>query len=276
MPTAAGATMHATPPLPGAPDAPVRHHQGVCGRYVASRAAQELVAAFGVDVDSTGGALRPTFNAAPTSRQPVVRRAPGDGTDDRDGEPDRELVLAAWGLVPFFAREPTGGARTINARVETVLDKPSYRRAVRTSRCLVPVDGWYEWTPGAEGPRARKQPWFMAPADGSGLALAGICETWRPKDDPAAPPLVTFSVLTRDAQEDLRAVHDRMPVVLDADLHADWLDTGLRTTGDVADLLALARSRRAAVTRTPVGTAVGSVRSNGPELVVPVGPVLGG
>lgn len=259
----------------------------VCGRYVASRAAQELVAAFGVDVDSTGGALRPTFNAAPTSRQPVVRRARDDardgasegGSDADRADPRRELVLAAWGLVPFFAREPTGGARTINARVETVLDKPSYRRAVRTSRCLVPVDGWYEWTPGADGPKARKQPWFMAPADGSGLALAGICETWRPKDDPGARgddrALLTFSVLTRDAQEDLRAVHERMPLVLDADLHADWLDAGLRATGDVADLLAEARSRRAAVTRAPVGTAVGSVRSNGPDLVVPVGPVLG-
>lgn len=253
----------------------------VCGRYVASRAVQELVAAFGVDADSTGGALRPTFNAAPTSRQPVVRRARDDGTGAEDDEPRRELVLAAWGLVPFFAREPTGGARTINARVETVLDKPSYRRAVRTSRCLVPVDGWYEWTPGAQGPKARKQPWFMAPADGSGLALAGICETWRPKGQDGRPrdddlELLTFSVLTRDAQEDLRAVHDRMPVVLDADLHADWLDPALRATGDVADLLAAARSRRAAVTRTPVGTAVGSVRSNGPDLVVAVGPVLGG
>lgn len=249
----------------------------VCGRYAASRAAQELVAAFDVDVDSTGGELRPTFNAAPTSRQPVVRRAPEEQAGEPgDEDPRRELLLAAWGLVPFFAREPTGGARTINARVETVLDKPSYRRAVRTSRCLVPVDGWYEWTPGAQGPKARKQPWFMAPADGSGLALAGICETWRPKDDPEAPALVTFSVLTRDAQEDLRAVHDRMPVVLDADLHADWLDPGLRATGDVADLLATARSRRAPVTRAPVGTSVGSVRSNGPDLVVPVGPVLGG
>lgn len=261
----------------------------VCGRYVASRAAEELVAVFGVDVDSTGGALRPTFNAAPTSRQPVVRRAPesragdgaGDGAVDHGGDVRRELVLAAWGLVPFFAREPTGGARTINARVETVLDKPSYRRAVRTSRCLVPVDGWYEWTPGAQGPRARKQPWFMAPADGSGLALAGICETWRPRGQDGPPgaddvELLTFSVLTRDAQDDLRAVHDRMPVVLDADLHADWLDPGLRATGDVADLLALARSRRASVTRTPVGTSVGSVRSNGPDLVAPVGPVLGG
>ena len=249
---------------------------------MASRGAEELVAAFGVDVDSTGGLLRPTFNAAPTSRQPVVRRAGdrdaggSDGADGSDGH--RELALATWGLVPFFAREPTGGGRTINARVETVLDKPSYRRAVRTSRCLVPVDGWYEWTraeQGADGPRARKQPWFMTPADGSGLALAGICETWRSRDDEAAAPLLSFSVLTRDAQEDLREVHERMPLVLDADLHADWLDPSLRATGEVADLLAAARSRRAAIARAPVGTAVGSVRSNGPDLVVPVGPVLG-
>lgn len=234
------------------------------------------MAAFDLDVDSTAGALRPTFNAAPTSRQPVVRRgheqeAGGDGPEAP--EPRRELVLATWGLVPFFAREPTGGGRTINARIETVLDKPSYRRAVRTSRCLVPVDGWYEWTPGEGG--APKQPWFMSPADGSPLALAGICETWRPKDEPDAEPLLSFSVITRDAQEDLRAVHERMPLVVDADLHGDWLDAGLRATGDVADLLATARSRRAEVTRTPVGTAVGSVRSNGPELLVPVGPVLG-
>ena len=253
----------------------------VCGRYVASRDAEELTAAFDLDVDSTGGFLRPTFNAAPTSRQPVVRRAreaqgqeAGEGGSEHPA-PRRELALALWGLVPFFAREPTGGGRTINARVETVLDKPSYRRAVRTSRCLVPVDGWYEWTPGAEGPRARKQPWFMAPADGSPLALAGICETWRPKDEDAEP-LLSFSVITRDAQEDLREVHERMPLVLDAGLHDDWLDAGLRSTGDVADLLATARSRRTEVTRTPVGTAVGSVRSNGPELLVPVGPVLGG
>ena len=249
----------------------------VCGRYVASRGAEELVAAFDLDVDSTAGALRPTFNAAPTSRQPVVRRAAEqEAGGDGPGGPQqrRELALALWGLVPFFSREPTGGGRTINARVETVLDKPSYRRAVRTTRCLVPVDGWYEWTPGEQG--ARKQPWFMAPADGSPLALAGICETWRPEDDDAARPLLSFSVITRDAQEDLREVHERMPLVLGADLHGDWLDAALRSTGDVADLLATARSRRTAITRTPVGTAVGSVRSNGPELVVPVGPVLGG
>ncbi len=281
----------------------------MCGRYAASRGAEELVEELGIAVDATGGRLRPTYNAAPTTQRAIVRAAaPGPaataeatGTSGTTGPPRRELALAGWGLVPFFSRDGTGGARMINARSETVMDKPAYRRAIRRSRVLVPVDGWYEWQRGTEDGKATKVAHFMSATDGATLLLAGIAETWRPRtsDGPgdggtgAGPAgkegvddaVTTFSILTRDAHGILAQVHDRTPVIVPSDLLDDWIDTGLDGRDDVTALLAAtlgavpegapaSAGGTGGLQAVPVGRAVGNVRSEGPGLVAPTGPPL--
>ncbi len=271
----------------------------MCGRYAASRGAEELVEELGIAVDATGGRLRPTYNAAPTTQRAVVRAAT-PATPAIVGPPRRELALAGWGLVPFFSRDGSGGARMINARSETVLEKPAYRRAIRRSRVLVPVDGWYEWQRRTEDGRATKVAHFMSATDGATLLLAGIAETWRPRagegaggdrdGDGAAgagldDAVTTFSILTRDAHDVLAQVHDRTPVVVPADLLDDWIDTGLDGRDDVAALLAAtlgavpggapaSAGGAGGLQAVPVGRAVGNVRSTGPGLVAPTGPPL--
>ena len=264
----------------------------MCGRYAASAGAEEVVEAFDVDADLTGGELRPTWNAAPTQRRAAVvarpRTEPGDeaGAGPEVGaEPGatrRELRLLTWGLVPSWSKDRSGGARMINARAESVLERPAYRRAAAARRCLVPADGWYEWQR-LEGDGApRKQPYFMSLADGGPLALAGIYEHWRPRppagsgeDDEAGEWLTTFAVLTRDAEPGLAAVHERMPVVLPPEQWAAWLDPQRRRPEEVGEVLGAALAvppgRFSAV---PVAARVGSVRSDDPELLTPVGPPL--
>lgn len=199
----------------------------MCGRYVNSRTVDELAEVFSAVPDEDAQTLEPDYNVAPTDPVAAVlmRRPRGeDGT--RRGEPVRRLTVLRWGLVPSWAKDRRIGTRMINARLETAAEKPAFRRAFAARRCLLPADGYYEWTSLAEGPggaggpgrgRARKQPWLVRPADGSVLALAGLYEVWR---DPAAfeAPLVwTSAVLTTEAVDEAGRVHDRMPMLVEGD-----------------------------------------------------------
>ncbi len=304
----------------------------VCGRYAASRRADDLAEEF--EVDATGGdapgeepaAAEPDYNVAPTKRAPVVleRRPPDEG---RAGEPDdpaasavdaegeatadaavqaaateaerraeqaeragargsagaapggsgdavRWLRLLTWGLVPSWAKERSIGNRMINARAETLLDKPAYRRAAISRRCLIPADGWYEWQQSptetdAKG-KPRKQPFFMHPLTGGPIAMAGVYELWRnPQahpDDPAAW-LATYAVITTEAEPGLDVIHDRMPLVLPRDRWDAWLDPQLRDPDAVRALLQPPVPGR--FLATPVTNRVNAVSNNGPELVEP-------
>lgn len=238
----------------------------MCGRYASTKDPARLAAEFAA-VDATEGmAPGPDHNVAPTKRVVAVVERPQRG---EDGEPEpsgteRTLRVLRWGLVPSWAKERSIGSRMINARAETVATKPAFRRSVARHRCLVPADGWFEWKR-ADG---RKQPFYLTRTDGASLAFAGIFATWR---DPAAgedtPPLVTCAVVTTAAVGPLTEVHDRMPLLLDADQWARWLDPA---NADVADLLATppADGLVEALELRPVSSAVNSVRNNGPELVV--------
>jgi len=249
----------------------------MCGRYAASQDPDGLVEEFEVDADETRGLAAPSWNVAPTDTAAVVlERAPRpeDGAD-APGPATRQLRLLTWGLVPSWAKDRSVGARMINARVETLLDKPAYRRSATTRRCLVPADGWFEWQPSPVASdsrgKPRKQPFFISRRDSSTTALAGVYEFWRPREaDPADSSawLTTFAVLTREAEHGLDRIHDRMPVVLDADAWSRWLDPGVREPEDVAALLAPAPAGR--FVALPVSTDVGSVRNNGPHLVTPL------
>lgn len=254
----------------------------MCGRYAASRNPDDLVeevVASGLPVapvaDAVREALAPSFNVAPTQQVAAVmapRTEEGaERPDPVDGRPAR-LRAMRWGLVPSWAKDPTIGNRMINARVETVTEKPAFRRLVGSRRCLLPADGWYEWqvVPAERSTtgKARKQPFFMSPLDGGLTGLAGLYSWWRDPDvadaeDPAAW-LGTVTVLTTDAEPGLRAVHDRMPVVLPAEHWAAWVDRDVPAADALAFVGALPQGRFGAV---PVAAAVGNVRNDTPALL---------
>jgi putative SOS response-associated peptidase YedK len=185
----------------------------------------------------------------------------------------RELRVIRWGLVPFWAKDLSIGSRLINARAETVSTKPAFRRAFARRRCLLPADGFYEWQAAGDGPRARKQPYFIHRADGSVLAFAGIYELWRDQTMPDGDPdawLWTAAIITTRAQDEVGRIHDRMPMVIEPGRWADWLDPGQADESALHALLAPAVS--SGLTSYPVSTEVNSVRHNGPRLIEPVDP----
>lgn len=242
----------------------------MCGRYAAAKDPAALAEEFEV-VTAPEEDLRPDYNVAPTKKVYVVVDRP------RDERLERALVIARWGLVPSWAKDPSIGSRMINARAETVAVKPAFRRAFATRRCLMPADGYYEWylptsadAPVGKRGKPLKQPFFIRPADGSSLPMAGLYEWWRDAtrddDDPAAWRL-TCTIITTEASDEVGRIHDRMPMTVSRRHWSTWLDPGLGA-GVAAGLLV-----PAVVTRLeayPVSTAVNSVRNNGPDLIAPL------
>ena len=196
--------------------------------------------------------LAPSWNVAPTDPVSIVAV--------REGR--RRLRVAQWGLVPSWAKDPKVGARFINARSETLADKPAFRSAYARRRCLVPADGYYEWK--VEG--AGKQPWFLSDRSGDPLAMAGLYELWRAAPD--SPWLVSCTIVTTSAPDELGEIHDRTPLLVPRPAWATWLDPAIADPGDL-----LVPGVAGVLDAWPVGTAVGNVRNDGPELVRPEGTV---
>lgn len=220
----------------------------MCGRYASSRAVDDLLVHFEVD-EPPDQPLPPSWNVAPTDPVHVVL--------ERHGR--RRLQVMRWGLVPSWAKDAKIGARMINARQETLADKPAFRSAYLRRRCLLPADGYYEWQ--VQG--TRKQPWFLTGRDGGPLAMAGLYEIWRRPDDPL---LWTCTIVTTDAADDHGDIHDRTPLLVRRQDWARWLDPDVPEPG--SDLLV--PGTPGVLDAWPVGAAVGNVRNDGPELVVPV------
>ncbi len=224
----------------------------MCGRFVSASPPDELARYFGAE--PADHALEPSYNVAPTDEVYVVRARSGH----------RQLATVRWGLVPFYSKEAKGGAKMINARAESVADKPAYRNALRRHRCLIPADGFYEWAKVAG--HKTKQPFYIHRADSEPLALAGLWERWRPKDDPDAPWLETCAVITCAANAAMAPVHDRMPVLLPPSV---W-DTWLADTDQPGDLVALLRpAPEDLLVLQPVTTAVNRVADKGAHLLDP-------
>jgi putative SOS response-associated peptidase YedK len=276
----------------------------MCGRYASARKRIELLEEFSVQSDRVDEPLAPDYNVAPTkpvyavlTRHPDDRDGAGRASASRDsasrdsasrdssGRADsngqaasgddavpaqRQLRVVRWGLVPFWAKDVKIGSRMINARAETVAEKPAFRRAFAQRRCLLPADGYYEWQQQAGGP---KQPIYITRADGCSLAFAGLYELWR---DPAVPPddadawLWTSTVITTSAPDDLGHIHDRMPMVIDPASWGEWLDPDNHEISDLRSLLVPAAV--SGLTTYPVSTEVNSVRNNGPRLIEPIEP----
>jgi putative SOS response-associated peptidase YedK len=243
----------------------------MCGRYASSRRPEDLIEEFEVVDNRVPEPLAPDYNVAPTKEvYAVVERAP---SKDSDEPPARQLRTLKWGLVPSWAKDASIGNRMINARMETVAEKPAYKRALALRRCLLPADGYFEWYPTDEKTKAgkpKKQPFFIRPKDGGSLAMAGLYEIWRDptKDDDADDRFLwTSTVITTDAPDDLGKIHDRMPLMVEPDRWAAWLDP--RTDKDsVLDLLIPAAPGR--LEAYPVSTLVNAVKNNGPELLEPL------
>lgn len=231
---------------------------------------------FEVVDDRVPAPLLADYNVAPTKEVYAVLERPPRHEEGTVVPPERQLRVLTWGLVPSWAKDPSIGNRMINARVETVAEKPAYRKAFAARRCLLPADGYYEWyvteQVTSKG-RPVKQPFFIRPADGGVLAMAGLYEIWRdPARDQDDPDRFrwTCTVLTTTAEDAVGHIHDRMPLMVERDRWADWLDP--RVPGSL-DLLVPAAP--GALEAYPVSSLVSNVRNNGPELVEPV-PAEGG
>ena len=253
----------------------------MCGRFASARKRIELLEEFGVQDDRAEKELRPDYNVAPTKpvyavltrhrghgeQAPAEHAAKAAGSGDT-GPAERQLRVVRWGLVPYWAKDPAIGSRMINARAETVSEKPAYRRAFSRRRCLLPADGFYEWQQVVEDGRKHKQPYFIHRADGGPLAFAGLYELWHDKSMPEDADdawLWTATIITTTATDEVGQIHDRMPMVIDPASWQDWLDPDNNDVAGVRQLLVPAVAGR--LTSYPVSTAVNNVRNNGPELL---------
>lgn len=228
----------------------------MCGRFAASSSVEDLVEFFEID-EVVEPLPAPSYNVAPTSPIAAVLAQVGES------RAQRRLAALRWGLVPSWAKDPDHGARLINARVETVAEKPSFRAALARRRCLIPADGYFEWrarTPALGKPV--KQPYFIAPRNGQPLAMAGLYEYWR---GPDGSWLVTAAIITTEATDELGLVHDRMPMVVPPQNWDTWLDPEVR--GPVTELLT---APTAEVWFHPVSQAVNRVANDGPQLLEPI------
>lgn len=263
----------------------------MCGRYAASRRPEDLVGLFDVQRWEPLETLAPDWNVAPTKEVYAVLDRP---VKEAGPDPVRQLRVLRWGLVPSWSASPDTAVKMINARAETVHEKPAYRRAFAARRCLLPADGYYEWATSADErdeeekgkrKRPRKQPYFVTPADGSVMAMAGVYEFWRdrglPEDHPRAW-WATCAVLTTEAEttplagtatgpsdgdgpRSLSAIHPRMPLTLPPDRWDAWLDPSHTDPEALRALLAPAPP--GTLRAYPVTTDVSNVRNNGPHLL---------
>ncbi|HLS79477.1 MAG TPA: SOS response-associated peptidase [Nocardia sp.] len=216
------------------------------------------------------------YNVAPTNRVlTIVSRHDRDHPED---EPRLRIRRMRWGLIPSWTKAaepgvPVKGKPLFNARADKAATTPSFRDAVKYRRCLVPMDGWYEWLvepDPAGGRKAIKRPYFMTPADGSRLYMAGLWSVWRDRSQPKAPPLLSCAILTTDAVGELTRIHDRMPLPMPREHWDAWLDPDHPAP---AELLAAPEEQAVRdILMRPVSTLVNSVKNNGPELLAEVDP----
>lgn len=219
----------------------------MCGRYAFFSAHEAIARLFGV-ADSL--AVEPRYNIAPTQYVPTV-------LTDHGGV--RRLAMLYWGLVPFWAKERAIGARMINARTETLAEKPAFRAAYRKRRCLVLADGYYEWrASGAAG----KQPYFVRAALRAPFAMAGLWESWVERE--GGETLDSCTIVTTAAVPHIAPLHDRMPLILPAAAYASWLDPAT-PAARIAELAATAPSE--SLEFHPVSKRINSARNEGADLI---------
>lgn len=242
----------------------------MCGRYAASADRAQLAVVFDADT-AVGPELRPSWNVAPAKQvYGVLERDRHDAGDDH-GEPERQIRDLRWGLVPSWAKDPAIGSRLINARVETLAEKPAWRQAFRRRRVVLPASGFYEWQPVEVDGKPRKQPYFIHPAEDGVLPMAGLYELWPDPDKAEDDPdrwLWTATVVTTQATGPLGEIHDRAPLILPMDRVDAWLDPALTDPEKIQRVLAGLQITR--LRSRPVRTEVNRVGHDGPQLTEPL------
>ncbi|APV50331.1 hypothetical protein BWI17_11895 [Betaproteobacteria bacterium GR16-43] len=214
----------------------------MCSRYFLDADGNIIAYTFRVPLNHR---VKKRFNIAPTQDSPVVRATP-EGT--------REVALLRWGLVPSWAKDLKIGTQMINARSETLAEKPAFRNAFRQRRCLVPATGFFEW----QGEPGRKQPWAITVPGRPLFAFAGLWERWKAPDGNVVE---TFTIVTTDANATVAPIHDRMPVILPDGAYDTWL------FGKAEEVAALLRPYEAPIATRRIGTLVGNSRNDVPEVL---------
>lgn len=221
----------------------------MCGRFAFYSPAEATAALFGA---TSFVAVEPRYNIAPTQNIAAIRECDDTG---------RELTMLRWGLVPSWAKDPAIGNRMINARAETVAEKPSYRAAYRKRRCLVLADGFYEW----KKESGAKTPYLISLASGSPFALAGLWESWSSKD--SGESIQSATLITTAANDFMATIHHRMPLILEPDAANRWL------AGD-NDLLEVTASHAPVLRAWPVDRRVNNARNEGADLIAAAGKTV--
>jgi putative SOS response-associated peptidase YedK len=245
----------------------------MCGRFVATSGPDAIASYFGADVDVES--LGENFNVAPTHDiYGVVAQAadPGAAPETLPGSSlTRRVQAFHWGLIPSWAKDRKIGAKMINARSETIAEKPAFRGLVKKKRLIIPMDGFYEWKPGAaDGPlntkgKPLKQPMFIQGTDGEPLAVAGLWSAWKDPSDPEQRWLQSATVITTAANTLMSSVHDRMPVLVPHDRWDEWLDPA---NGDIESLSDMfTASNDGMLEMRAVSTDVNNVRNNSADLL---------
>jgi putative SOS response-associated peptidase YedK len=231
----------------------------MCGRYVSPEEAE--IERFWHIGRHNNNPFGRRFNVAPTTQVPLLRA----------GEGGFELKMARWGLIPFWWKKPKPPGLAFNTRIEEAGTKPMWREVIKTSRCLVPAVGWYEWAavemtdPATGEIKKAKQPYFLHLPGNRLLAFAGVMSSWTPRK--GEQEMLTCSILTRAAEGPAAAVHDRMPVILPDEVQSAWIDPELT---DGKEALALAQEKAVtALEHYLVSMRVNNAKNEGPELIAP-------
>ncbi len=224
----------------------------MCGRFVQYSPLQTIQQI--LDVGTVSFEVIPNYNVAPTQKIITVIKHNNEN----------KLEKLHWGLVPFWAKDISIGSRMINARAETVSQKPSFRNAFRKRRCLVPADGFYEW----KGEKGNKQPYYVSIPSGEPFSFAGLWETWTDKETGEESVYKSCTIITTAASESIREIHHRMPVILDPKFHEKWLNAGIQDPKELEIILkdGLIHDMK----YYPVSKLVNSVKNNDPNCIKPV------
>jgi putative SOS response-associated peptidase YedK len=245
----------------------------VCGRFAVTTDPAKLAEKIKAIDEATGtapNAEAPNYNVAPTATIATVVTRHAEPDDD----PTRRVRLMRWGLIPPWVKAGSDGAPEgkgpllINARADKVTSSPAFRSSANSKRCLIPMDGYYEWRVNSDagGKKSRKTPFFMYREDGEPLFMAGLWSVWKPAKD--AQPLLSCTIITTDAPGELAEIHDRMPLVVP---QRDW-DRWLCPDAPVDEKLLTRAPDVRGIRMREVSTLVNNVRNNGPELLEPAGP----
>lgn len=227
----------------------------MCGRFTLQSPADLIANLFEMDDVEIFGDLAPRYNIAPTQKVLSIHQ-------EKDGDAEVQASLMRWGLIPFFAKDLKIGARMINARSETAHEKPSFRRAFKSQRCLIPADGFYEWKKTEDG---QKTPTYIKLKSGGPFAMAGLYETWKAPDQSR---VVSCTILTTEPNEFMAPIHNRMPVILDPKDFGSWLDPKLQDREYLRSMLQACDEDL--LLSFPVSKLVNSPRNDDPTCCRPV------